>query len=1364
VDACVSIGRALAITIRQVRFDNDSKLTMTAFGNANWTGRLSLNISESLISDSQLKFSGVWFSAHLFVDRLSVSKQVLSSLPSMVSFSTFAMNQSTLAVTNSRFRLLTNVSNPFIPLLVGGPGPLAATFVASTVHFVNMIFDALVLSSGPHGRVMTISADLSGSSAFSIYANSILLTAEGTAQAILFNRLSLKERSRLAVTSNGVFTSGRLSSAVNAVSISLDSYSELSFETNTFTSEDFGSLPNSAVILGSTSFRIENFSSCILTGNMIWARSTAAEVSGTLFSTLIVANHATLQIRRGAITSTSTQASARCISQKSGPFLVSNNSVVLIDGVTMSASTDVVRASYAVIFQPVSFNITRFASVLFHGCNMTIRTVNISACTSIYINALISCPTPCATTSVVIANNSMLSINSCNFIAVNTTSALDGALVFVSNISISDFSAFIISANRQSFMSGGLALPVPQQLITTLQSAVPQPDATSVFGFRGNLDSSGGVRPVASGWRVSSVSLETGCTTTFDCYSPYAINVSGVSPPDCICQCRAGPLERRLRTCSPKTLWYDTATAEMSPSLTLSRPTSERSSSLSRSFTRSASRSCSMSIHPTWSITVSSSASGTGELTETNSSSDSSSLLQHSSSLTFSATESFSHSLTATKSRPSASLTVSDSRSVAIPECNATQRTLLASRVSPPGISVSDFRSIFRTTAADSKVAIVVNLTATYATEVLPESDLFPMAVSCSWGSAVARWVSPFEVAVDLSANSSEVNFFMLYADGAIRCSITRISVHGADGCISRNASIADPFAFSIIGLSKPLPAEATTAVLAVAAVTASSGSVVSTPGMALSQGRIAVVSDLAFCSYSTDGSPLDVLTSPTGWVIGVGAGRYFRGAIVGNMCLLCGFACVVMSTALVMVAGGFRKGLRQGMLTLHAPGIFVVPFSVLLQGTVMSSVGLISVGGEAPDWVIGGLVLLGHVAAAGCVLFFLANNVRFRAVYKALESPLEPSSNRHLGWPAKMLHRTGRWVDKDDSLGFKRGYHHLFSDYCGGRQWYGVVDLGGSILMATAAGIQVESFCAAAQISVLVVSFLQLLVAVVANPWDVLLLKIHQLTILGFTTLAALLSVIGNSLDSTNVQAASVFVSVTLQILTSLTAIVPLVKAGKSLYRLGLAAIFALPSQETSSAAVCTDSQRPLLSHRSVEDPTNEFELDALPPPRTEESIPQSLSLDQRTRDKPAQNIECDAPLLTKLLPVEINGPMEILAKRSSSDSSDSSAIRDHTDESSRFFAGDMPPEFRSTALPAQDNLDDCDLLGSSAEAPPANSVDKKLKEKDFFFMSSDRAELPMSARQTSLNDENEDREARQQKLSRLLASMGVRDAEDIL
>ena len=507
---------------------------------------------------------------------------------------------------------------------------------------------------------------------------------------------------------------------------------------------------------------------------------------------------------------------------------------------------------------------------------------------------------------------------------------------------------------------------------------------------------------------------------------------------------------------------------------------------------------------------------------------------------------------TLTKLSPTAT-TATITSSEVIPVCNATMTTLGAASSNPSIMPVVVFKNL-----ASSPIPILVNLSAAASATLKASFDdgLVPMGATCSWGSALVHWVNRFVLSVALSANHSEVDAFTLYSDAVISCSIGGISMHGIDGCISRNATATIQLA--LIGLPKPLSPQATAAVTAVAVTTATSASIMSTPGVAISQGKIAAVSGLTYCSYSTDGTPLDSFTSPTGLVVGDGSAQYFRGAVAGNMILLGSFVTLTVAIAALLVALKTCGSLRDGLATLHSPGLFVVPFAILLQGSTLSAVGLATVGGSTDDCLISGLILLFQIFVLGVLLHFLVWNGSFFAVYVP-SSAEKGDASKELTALALLVYRPGSWRDTPGHPGFKRGHHHLFSDFQGTRQWYGVFDMACAMLMAAAAGVQIDSFCSAAQISVLIVSFVQLIAAGFLDPWNVKANKIQQLLILALTTLAALLSVIGNSLDDDSIQSSSVFVSVVLQLLTSLASFVPLFNGVKLIFKFGLAALFTM-------------------------------------------------------------------------------------------------------------------------------------------------------------------------------------------------------------
>lgn len=142
---------------------------------------------------------------------------------------------------------------------------------------------------------------------------------------------------------------------------------------------------------------------------------------------------------------------------------------------------------------------------------------------------------------------------------------------------------------------------------------------------------------------------------------------------------------------------------------------------------------------------------------------------------------------------------------------------------------------------------------------------------------------------------------------------------------------------------------------------------------------------------------------------------------------------------------------LQEGIDTIHFPGILVLPYSLLVQGSITCAVALLTVPSGKADIAIGVLGIL--LFAVPVVLVCLITTKLFKCA--ACEKEKTPAAHYEHFIPGLRLfvllvEPTTGWID-NSSTHFKQKYYHLFADYR--VPWYLTVEVGLSALQGAVLG-----------------------------------------------------------------------------------------------------------------------------------------------------------------------------------------------------------------------------------------------------------------------------------------------------------------------
>lgn len=261
-----------------------------------------------------------------------------------------------------------------------------------------------------------------------------------------------------------------------------------------------------------------------------------------------------------------------------------------------------------------------------------------------------------------------------------------------------------------------------------------------------------------------------------------------------------------------------------------------------------------------------------------------------------------------------------------------------------------------------------------------------------------------------------------------------------------------------------PQPASVDVTVQKVADVANIAGSIGGPSTTALQLATVASLLELIECAFDHTAT-LPFSISPFGWCFGDQVGKCYRGAVAANLCLVLGPAAVGITASSLMgwrkyhdgEADSFRSGLISSMATLRYPGILVLSYSFVLQGSVSSSVALLTVSSKFGDYFLGvcGLLVFGLTNA--CVL--LVTTKWFECAIGAAKPAEKSSFEDKIPYLEKFVNMMEWQYDwKDTSVTkFKRRYIFIFRDYH--IQWYLAFEFGLAIFQGCLLGVRMESY-----------------------------------------------------------------------------------------------------------------------------------------------------------------------------------------------------------------------------------------------------------------------------------------------------------------
>jgi hypothetical protein len=223
----------------------------------------------------------------------------------------------------------------------------------------------------------------------------------------------------------------------------------------------------------------------------------------------------------------------------------------------------------------------------------------------------------------------------------------------------------------------------------------------------------------------------------------------------------------------------------------------------------------------------------------------------------------------------------------------------------------------------------------------------------------------------------------------------------------------------------------------------------------------------LSVCEF-TDTERLPVSDSPTQLNFGPDEGAYFRGGVVGN--LLVWFAFWNMVTVLAAV----RLIQREEQVTLASlqvqarrlglPGVMTVPFCILLQPTIASSILLLQKSHTVYDVVLG---LVGVTMSVFCVAWLDVRTLKYFGCVAVPHVRLPEEAGRQIDGVFTDAHRwlmmcfTPRieWVGLSTARPYYvECYSAVFEEYDRRRHWFFAVESGLAIAAGVIGGIRPQT------------------------------------------------------------------------------------------------------------------------------------------------------------------------------------------------------------------------------------------------------------------------------------------------------------------
>ena len=279
---------------------------------------------------------------------------------------------------------------------------------------------------------------------------------------------------------------------------------------------------------------------------------------------------------------------------------------------------------------------------------------------------------------------------------------------------------------------------------------------------------------------------------------------------------------------------------------------------------------------------------------------------------------------------------------------------------------------------------------------------------------------------------------------------------------------------------------------------------------VAAQQARLSAIFAIASCEYSHT-EPLDPFTSPTQMRFGPATGQYYRGAVVGNVIVMVGIPLVLLAFGMAVTGASSVterpvERVWRAMGCVSLPGVAIIPYAILAQGTASAAVSTWRYGTDATDPVVG---LFGILFLFGVLASVLLITTRcFGAVFDAV--PLSSSRLRAL-----LLVTGGKWHDCEGSS-FKRHFRHLFSQYRPRAQYYICTELIFSVSLGVLDGVkpskQVSCNMVAGAVLLILALFMSLFGLV--RPYTTMYLQLQALLSSFLTFLCAMLAAIGHFAD----------------------------------------------------------------------------------------------------------------------------------------------------------------------------------------------------------------------------------------------------------
>jgi len=268
-------------------------------------------------------------------------------------------------------------------------------------------------------------------------------------------------------------------------------------------------------------------------------------------------------------------------------------------------------------------------------------------------------------------------------------------------------------------------------------------------------------------------------------------------------------------------------------------------------------------------------------------------------------------------------------------------------------------------------------------------------------------------------------------------------------------------------------------------------------PAVAAQVVRLGFMRDAALCSGNPDGfAELSIgQGSFIPFVVGSSSGLYMRGAVIGNLLILCGAVLVVFLVALVLGRSlrddGGAFPFRLALQRVHCPSIFHAGVLVLMSGIVNNSVSLafLPTDGAKADNVL--LCLLGCILSlVYCIWVTVILLHRFPCRLEVVSDARGKKRRGKLGettigaWFFYLNEPTVRWAPRTpEFLGWKRHNSMFFND-CR-FAWFSLMELWSTFAFAALNGVNSTStsFCTSQLGLILAFSVVQCSVGFIMRP-----------------------------------------------------------------------------------------------------------------------------------------------------------------------------------------------------------------------------------------------------------------------------------------